>query len=73
MAIEATDILDDPGLMDSLIELIWNVNAEIMDVYQASVTSVEQKADGSPVTIADLAAHRCFMQGLTQLTLMFLW
>ncbi|PIE83160.1 MAG: 3'(2'),5'-bisphosphate nucleotidase [Candidatus Contendobacter odensis] len=39
----------------------------IMDVY-ASSFSVTEKADQSPVTEADLAAHQCLLKGLADLT-----
>lgn len=39
----------------------------ILDVYAGSF-SITEKADQSPITEADLAAHRCILRGLTPLT-----
>src|SRR5690606_7241664 len=48
-------------------EIAEQAGAAIMQVY-ASGFDIEQKADDSPVTTADLAAHRLIVQGLSQLT-----
>ncbi len=39
----------------------------ILDVYAGSF-SITEKADQSPITEADLAAHRCILRGLTEKT-----
>lgn len=39
-----------------------------MDVYAACDQGVERKADDSPLTLADLAAHNCIVEGLARLT-----
>jgi 3'(2'), 5'-bisphosphate nucleotidase len=57
----------DAALRERVIEIAEQAGAAIMQVY-ASGFDIEQKADDSPVTTADLAAHRLIVQGLSQLT-----
>ena len=57
----------DAALRERVIEIAEQAGAAIMQVY-ASGFDIEQKADDSPVTSADLAAHRLIVQGLSQLT-----
>jgi 3'(2'), 5'-bisphosphate nucleotidase len=53
-------------LMQPLTELVARAGAAIMAVNRRAMT-VEGKADGSPVTEADLAADRIIADGLTRL------
>lgn len=57
----------DATVRERVIEIAEQAGAAIMQVY-ASGFDVEHKADDSPVTTADLAAHRLIVQGLSQLT-----
>lgn len=57
----------DEQLTESLIELTEAAGAAIMAVYETDF-SVETKADESPLTQADLAAHRIIAEGLARLT-----
>ncbi|MGH8055215.1 MAG: 3'(2'),5'-bisphosphate nucleotidase CysQ [Stenotrophomonas sp.] len=57
----------DAAVREGVIGIAEQAGAAIMQVY-AHGFDIEQKADDSPVTTADLAAHRLIVQGLTQLT-----
>jgi 3'(2'), 5'-bisphosphate nucleotidase len=52
---------------EAVIDIASRAGAAIMQVY-ANGFDIEHKADDSPVTSADLAAHRLIVQGLSQLT-----
>ncbi len=61
--------------MASYLSLLGDVKAiaheagrAIMDVYNRHYYCVEQKADASPVTEADIAAHHVIVRGLSALT-----
>ncbi|MDQ3206190.1 MAG: 3'(2'),5'-bisphosphate nucleotidase CysQ [Pseudomonadota bacterium] len=56
-----------PSLRDGLLRIARDAAAEILRVY-ARDFDVVRKADASPVTAADLAAHHCILQGLSALT-----
>lgn len=51
-------------IMDDVVTLAIEAGLAIMKVYKQDVFEVEQKADDSPVTEADLAAHRVLLAGL---------
>ncbi|MBS0212229.1 MAG: 3'(2'),5'-bisphosphate nucleotidase CysQ [Proteobacteria bacterium] len=53
--------------IDDCIDIARRAGAAIMDVY-AQDFAVESKADASPLTAADMAAHRIICAGLAQLT-----
>lgn len=55
-----------PELLDPVEALCERAGAEILEIFSASM-KVKEKADLSPVTAADLAAHRILADGLTQL------
>lgn len=57
----------ETGLRNALIALADAAAARILDVY-ATAFEVTSKADASPVTAADLAAHHCIVTGLQALT-----
>jgi 3'(2'), 5'-bisphosphate nucleotidase len=57
----------DEALIESLVELAEAAGAAIMEVYETDF-SVETKADTSPLTQADLAAHGVIAAGLERLT-----
>lgn len=57
----------EPALREGVIRIASEAAAAILEVYQGAF-DVVQKDDRSPVTAADLAAHRCIVDGLTRLT-----
>jgi 3'(2'), 5'-bisphosphate nucleotidase len=58
----------DPSTqIQSLIAIAQRASAAIMDIYRQDFT-VERKSDRSPLTEADLAAHRVIVDGLRRLT-----
>jgi 3'(2'), 5'-bisphosphate nucleotidase len=54
-------------LRDGVITLARDAAAAILGIYD-SAFAVEHKADASPLTAADLAAHRILVEGLERLT-----
>ena len=54
-------------LSDGAITLARDAAAAILGIYD-SAFAVEHKADASPLTAADLAAHRILVEGLERLT-----
>lgn len=61
-----SDALDD-ALREGVIAIAHEAAAAILRVYDTAF-DVERKADDSPLTAADLAAHRCIVEGLERLT-----
>lgn len=59
--------LDDRALSEGAIEIARAAAAAILRIYDGEF-AVEQKADDSPVTAADLAAHHVILDGLARLT-----
>lgn len=57
----------DPCLREGVIRIALDAAADILAIYR-SPFDVAQKDDRSPVTAADLAAHRCIVEGLARLT-----
>jgi 3'(2'), 5'-bisphosphate nucleotidase len=49
-------------------ELARQAGAAIMEIYRCGSADATSKADGSPLTLADLAAHRTIVEGLARLT-----
>ncbi|MCL1634480.1 3'(2'),5'-bisphosphate nucleotidase CysQ [Luteimonas sp. SX5] len=54
------------SLREGVIALAREAAAAILEVYE-SAFDVERKSDASPLTAADLAAHRCIVAGLARL------
>lgn len=54
-------------LVQAIVQLAEQAGAAIMEIY-AQDFSVETKGDNSPLTQADLAAHRLIVAGLAELT-----
>lgn len=50
-----------------LIALCEQAGQAIMEIYERPLASVQTKADDSPLTEADLAAHHCLVAGLREL------
>jgi len=54
--------------MQEVVEIAHRAGAAIMEVYRSGDTGETSKADNSPLTLADLAAHRTIVDALTKLT-----
>jgi 3'(2'), 5'-bisphosphate nucleotidase len=70
---ESMPELLDPDMRESVIALAVRAAERILDVYERGADSVvgidlQRKADDSPLTAADLASHRCIVDGLAELT-----
>ncbi|MBU2412462.1 MAG: 3'(2'),5'-bisphosphate nucleotidase CysQ, partial [Gammaproteobacteria bacterium] len=61
------DISKHP-IFQALQKIIHDAADVIMDIYQRADLGIEQKQDDSPVTAADLAAHKVILAGLQALT-----
>lgn len=57
----------DETLLDGLAAIMVEAGRAVMAVYAEGATQVERKADGSPVTRADLAAEAVLLEGLPRL------
>ncbi|WP_218813766.1 3'(2'),5'-bisphosphate nucleotidase CysQ [Rickettsiella endosymbiont of Dermanyssus gallinae] len=55
------------SLLSNVVSLAKQAGKQILSIYHSDFT-VEYKADKSPVTAADMAAHQTISQGLKQLT-----
>ena len=56
------------ALLEPVAELAQQAGEKILAVYNSDEFSVEEKADKSPLTAADLASHHAIVDGLTALT-----
>jgi 3'(2'), 5'-bisphosphate nucleotidase len=54
--------------LQQVVEIAHRAGAAIMEVYRSGEAGETSKADNSPLTLADLAAHRAIVEGLTGLT-----
>ncbi|MCY7312998.1 MAG: 3'(2'),5'-bisphosphate nucleotidase CysQ, partial [Pseudoxanthomonas sp.] len=54
-------------LQEAVIDIARQAADAILAVYEHAF-EVEHKADASPLTAADMAAHRCIVDGLQRLT-----
>ena len=54
----ADNVTSDPQLMLQLKSLMWKASRVIIETYNSKDFGTEAKNDESPVTKADLAAHR---------------
>jgi 3'(2'), 5'-bisphosphate nucleotidase len=55
-------------LLEPTSAIARNAGAAILDIYRGADLGVQYKADDSPLTLADLAAHECISAGLKALT-----
>jgi 3'(2'), 5'-bisphosphate nucleotidase len=65
-------MVEDAGVIDrelreEVIALAQDAAAAILGIYDSEF-AVEHKDDNSPLTAADLAAHRCIVEGLARIT-----
>jgi 3'(2'), 5'-bisphosphate nucleotidase len=58
-------------LLDQVVQLARSAGAAIMEVYGSADFGETSKADNSPLTLADLAAHKCIVAGLARLPLSY--
>ena len=56
-----------PAVRESVIALAHDAASAILGIYDSEF-AVEHKDDNSPLTAADLAAHRCIVDGLARIT-----
>lgn len=63
-----TEDVIDKTLLDAVVELAVQAGVAILDIYEQDDFSVETKSDNSPLTAADMAAHRVLIEGLQRLT-----
>lgn len=56
-----------PDLIQPVREIARQAGQRILDIYESDY-AVEQKDDSSPLTDADLAAHKTIVEGLSKLT-----
>ena len=57
----------DAGVREEVIALAQDAAAAILGIYDSEF-AVEHKDDNSPLTAADLASHRCIVDGLARIT-----
>ena len=55
-------------LIQPLLQIARDAGDAIMEIYRQDDHGIEEKSDNSPLTRADMAAHRIIEQGLTALT-----
>ncbi|HCH32518.1 MAG TPA: 3'(2'),5'-bisphosphate nucleotidase [Oceanospirillaceae bacterium] len=66
--LQAQKIVTNSQLLADLVQLTKAAGDAILDIYQGDDFGIDSKADASPVTAADLAAHHFLMAGLKELT-----
>lgn len=57
---------DLPKLLDSILEISQQAGKKILDIYDTNFSIINKK-DNSPLTSADIAAHKIICKGLTKL------
>lgn len=63
------DLNTDPGLLlEPVTALARAAGERILEVYNSDDYAVEEKADRTPLTAADLASHHTIVEGLERLT-----
>ncbi len=55
------------ALLDQIIDIAKDAGSAILEVYESEDFGIETKSDDSPLTKADLAAHKIIMAGLNQI------
>lgn len=63
----AKNLLHSVELKSKISQLMWAASDAILEVYHSDDIGLQQKADASPVTEADLAAHHILVKGLESL------
>jgi 3'(2'), 5'-bisphosphate nucleotidase len=67
MSDDKTTVPDPCGLLEPVKAIAVAAGGKIMEIYETEF-SIEQKEDRSPLTAADLAAHKTIVAGLERLT-----
>lgn len=65
MPVDTTELR---ALLPQVVELARQAGAAIMEIYRSDTFGETRKADASPLTLADLAAHRTIVAGLEAIT-----
>lgn len=60
--------MNPADLLDRVFDIALQAGDRIMQVYAGADFGVSRKADHSPLTLADMAAHHCIVAGLAALT-----
>lgn len=60
--------MSERSLLDAVVALATQAGNAIVEIYQRDDLGIQRKADNSPITEADLAAHHIIEAGLKQLT-----
>ena len=68
MKTELFDELINKEVRDQILQLMRDASDVILDIYHSDQIEVDEKADQSPVTQADLAAHQILIEGLRRIT-----
>lgn len=68
MKIELFNELISKEAHEQILQLMWDASDAILALYCRFQIEVEEKADQSPVTQADLAAHQVLIEGLRRIT-----
>lgn len=55
-------------LLDAVVEIAYQAGEKILSIYRQQNVEIVDKADGSPLTQADLLAHQTIVAGLKKLT-----
>jgi len=55
-------------VLNSIFSLAQEAGLKILSIYEASSSHTQTKADGSPLTAADMAAHTTIVEGLRKIT-----
>lgn len=61
-------VFNPPELLQPVVDIARRAGAEILDVYSSDRVAKTLKADESPLTLADLRAHRLIVEALGKLT-----
>lgn len=62
------EMLEDQKWLESIVELARQAGEAILEIYEQDQIHVTHKVDNSPLTQADMAAHRIIVSGLGILT-----
>ena len=66
--VKELNMTDRSKLLDDVVAIAREAGERILEVYNRDDFDVEKKGDDSPLTAADLAAHRTIVAGLEKLT-----
>ena len=58
----------DKALLDQIVDVAREAGLRILRIYESCDVGEKAKADGSPLTLADMASHDCIVNALSRLT-----